>query len=96
VNQTTWQKASEWPLTISALAFLAAYAIPIIKTDLPSRPLKPLRGLLAIVDRADRRLGGLARSRFMLLVATGTFVDSANDDSGDGRPRKKHRADTYG
>jgi voltage-gated potassium channel len=36
VNQTTWQKASEWPLTISALAFLAAYAIPIINPDIPS------------------------------------------------------------
>jgi voltage-gated potassium channel len=35
VNQTTWQKASEWPLTISALAFLAAYAIPIINPDIP-------------------------------------------------------------
>ena len=35
VNQTNWQKASEWPLTISALAFLAAYAIPIINHDIP-------------------------------------------------------------
>jgi voltage-gated potassium channel len=35
VTQTTWQKATEWPLTISALAFLAAYAIPIINPDIP-------------------------------------------------------------
>jgi voltage-gated potassium channel len=32
-----WQKATEWPLTISALAFLAAHAIPIINPDIPSR-----------------------------------------------------------
>ena len=34
MNQTTWQKATEWPLTISALAFLVAYAIPIINPDI--------------------------------------------------------------
>ena len=37
MTQTTWQKATEWLLTISALAFLAAYAIPIINSDIPSR-----------------------------------------------------------
>jgi voltage-gated potassium channel len=37
MTQTTWQKATEWPLTISALAFLAAYATPIINPDIPSR-----------------------------------------------------------
>ena len=35
MTQTTWQKATEWPLTISALAFLAAYAIPIVNPDIP-------------------------------------------------------------
>jgi hypothetical protein len=30
-----WEKATEWPLTIAALAFLAAYAIPI-KPDIPA------------------------------------------------------------
>jgi len=30
-----WEKATEWPLTISALAFLAAYAIPIINPNIP-------------------------------------------------------------
>jgi voltage-gated potassium channel len=37
MTQTTWQRTTEWPLTISALAFLAAYAIPIINPDIPSR-----------------------------------------------------------
>src|SRR5829696_4573964 len=37
MTQTTWQKATEWPLTISALAFLAAHAIPIINPDIPFR-----------------------------------------------------------
>src|SRR5829696_5545290 len=35
MTETTWQKATEWPLTISALAFLGAYAIPIINPDIP-------------------------------------------------------------
>jgi voltage-gated potassium channel len=30
-----WEKAVDWPLTISALIFLAAYAVPIINPDVP-------------------------------------------------------------
>jgi voltage-gated potassium channel len=30
-----WEKATDWPLTISALLFLTAYAIPIIDPGLP-------------------------------------------------------------
>jgi voltage-gated potassium channel len=30
-----WEKAVDWPLTTSALIFLAAYAVPIINPDLP-------------------------------------------------------------
>lgn len=33
---TTWEKATEWPLTIAAIGFLAAYAIPIISPESPS------------------------------------------------------------
>lgn len=31
-----WEQRSEWPLAAAALAFLAAYAAPILATDLPS------------------------------------------------------------
>jgi voltage-gated potassium channel len=31
-----WEKLAEWPLTVAALAFLVAYAAPIIDTELPS------------------------------------------------------------
>ena len=32
-----WEKATDWPLTVAALAFLAAYAIPIINPDISPR-----------------------------------------------------------
>ena len=37
-NLTTeqWERATDVPLMVAALAFLAAYAIPILKPDLPS------------------------------------------------------------
>ena len=37
-NLTTeqWERATDMPLMVAALAFLAAYAIPILKPDLPS------------------------------------------------------------
>jgi voltage-gated potassium channel len=31
-----WEQATEWPLTAVALAFLAAYAWPILDPDLPA------------------------------------------------------------
>ena len=30
-----WERLTEWPLTAAAVAFLAAYAIPIIRPDVP-------------------------------------------------------------
>lgn len=32
---TRWERASEWPLTVAALAFLAAYAWPILDPSVP-------------------------------------------------------------
>ena len=52
--------------------------------------------MLVIIDRADRcQPVGLAQTRFMLLVASATFADSANDDSEDGQTRKNNRQETY-
>ena len=31
-----WERLTEWPLMAAAVAFLAAYAVPIIRPDLPS------------------------------------------------------------
>jgi voltage-gated potassium channel len=31
-----WEQATEWPLMIAAVAFLAAYAVPILDPGLPS------------------------------------------------------------
>ena len=31
-----WERATEWPLMIAAVVFLAAYAIPILDPDLPA------------------------------------------------------------
>ena len=31
-----WERVTEWPLTIAAIVFLAAYAVPILNPDLPS------------------------------------------------------------
>jgi len=30
-----WERASDWPLMIAAVVFLAAYAVPILHPDLP-------------------------------------------------------------
>jgi voltage-gated potassium channel len=30
-----WERWTNWPLTIASLAFLVAYALPIIRLDLP-------------------------------------------------------------
>jgi voltage-gated potassium channel len=31
-----WERATGWPLTVASLAFLAAYAVPIIRPDVPT------------------------------------------------------------
>ena len=35
VERERWDTLSEWPLVVAALAFLAAYAIPILHPGLP-------------------------------------------------------------
>jgi len=40
-----WERASEWPLMIAAVIFLAAYAVPILDPDLPSWLLDLCRSL---------------------------------------------------
>ena len=31
-----WERATEWPLMIAAIVFLATYAVPILDPDLPT------------------------------------------------------------
>jgi hypothetical protein len=40
-----WERVTEWPLTIAAIVFLAAYAIPILNPDLPTWLLDLCRSL---------------------------------------------------
>jgi voltage-gated potassium channel len=40
-----WERATEWPLRIAAVVFLAAYAVPILAPDLPSGLLDLCRWL---------------------------------------------------
>jgi hypothetical protein len=40
-----WERASEWPLMIAALVFLAAYAVPILDPNLPGWLLDLCRSL---------------------------------------------------
>jgi voltage-gated potassium channel len=40
-----WERGSEGPLMIAAVAFLAAYAVPILDLDLPSWLLDLCRSL---------------------------------------------------
>jgi len=35
-RRTEWERAAEWPLTLAALLFLAAYAYPILNPALPT------------------------------------------------------------
>jgi hypothetical protein len=60
-----WEKVTDWPLTIAAVVFLAAYATPILRPDLVS-PWPSVCGLVAwgtwalfVVDYVAR----LARAR---------------------------------
>lgn len=75
-----WERVAEWPLMVAAVAFLAAYAVPILDPDLPSWVLDLCRwlswitwGLFAIdlvvrLSLADERLRYLARHWYDVLV----------------------------
>jgi voltage-gated potassium channel len=75
-----WERASEWPLMIAAVVFLAAYALPILNPDLPSWLLDLCRSLswitwgifvIDIVIRlvlADGRMRYLVRHWYDVLV----------------------------
>jgi voltage-gated potassium channel len=75
-----WERASEWPLMVAAVVFLAAYAVPILDPDLPSWLLDLCRSLswitwgIFVVDivvrlfLADERLRYLVRHWYDVLV----------------------------
>jgi len=75
-----WERATEWPLMIAAIVFLAAYAVPILNPDLPAPLLDLCRWLswiawvIFVVDfvvrltLADQRLRYLIRHWYDVLV----------------------------
>jgi voltage-gated potassium channel len=75
-----WEQATEWPLTVAAVVFLAAYAVPILDRGLPSwlielcRWLSWITWLIFIGDLvvrlylADERLRYLVRHWYDVLV----------------------------
>ena len=75
-----WERATDWPLIIAGLIFLAAYAIPILRPDLPRGLIEVCRWLtlitwaIFIVDfvvrvfLADRRLRYVLRHWYDALV----------------------------
>ena len=75
-----WERASEWPLMVAAVVFLAAYAVPILDPDLSSWLLDLCRSLswitwgIFVVDivvrlfLADERLRYLVRHWYDVLV----------------------------
>jgi voltage-gated potassium channel len=75
-----WERASELPLMIAAVAFLAAYAVPILHPDLSSWLLSSCRSLSWITWRifvvdilvrlflADERVRYLVRYWYDVLV----------------------------
>ena len=75
-----WERATEWPLMIAAIVFLAAYAVPILNPDLPAPLLDLCRWLswiawvIFVVDfvvrltLADERLRYLVRHWYDVLV----------------------------
>jgi voltage-gated potassium channel len=75
-----WERATDWPLMVAAVVFLAAYAVPILAPDLPSWLLDLCRCLswitwgIFIVDivvrlaLADQRLRYLVRHWYDVLV----------------------------
>jgi voltage-gated potassium channel len=80
VLRRRWEQATEWPLMIAALVFLAAYAVPILNSDLPGWLLYLCRSLswvtwgIFVVDfavrlfLADERLCYLVRHWYDVLV----------------------------
>jgi voltage-gated potassium channel len=72
MNEVQWSKAADWPLTIAALAFLTAYAVPILVPSLPA-PWPQVADVTAqgcwaifLVDYAVRALLTHDRRRFVL------------------------------
>jgi hypothetical protein len=75
-----WEKATDWPLMVAAVVFLAAYALPVLDPDLPTWLLDFCRWLswitwgIFIIDLvlrlalADERLRYLGRHWYDLLV----------------------------
>ena len=75
-----WERATDWPLIVAGLIFLAAYAIPILRPDLPRGLIEVCRWLtlitwaIFIVDfvvrvfLADRRLRYVLRHWYDALV----------------------------
>jgi voltage-gated potassium channel len=75
-----WEQATDWPLMVAAVVFLAAYAVPVLAQDLPTWLLDLCRWLIWItwgifvVDiavrlaLADERLRYLARHWYDVLV----------------------------
>jgi voltage-gated potassium channel len=75
-----WEEATNWPLMIAAVIFLAAYALPVLDPDLPTWLLDLCRWLswitwgVFVVDLvvrlalADERLRYLVRHWYDLLV----------------------------
>ena len=75
-----WERATDWPLMVAAVVFLAAYAVPVLAPDLPTWLLDSCRWLVWItwgtfvVDivvrlaLADERLRYLLRHWYDVLV----------------------------
>src|SRR5215217_4347212 len=75
-----WERATNWPLMVAAVIFLAAYALPVLDPDLPTRLLDLCRWLswitwgIFVVDLvvrlalADKRLRYLGRHWYDLVV----------------------------
>jgi voltage-gated potassium channel len=75
-----WEQATEWPLMIAAVVFLAVYAVPILNPDLPGWLLYACRSLswvtwgVFVLDfavrlfLADERLPYLIRHWYDVLV----------------------------
>lgn len=67
-----WERKAEWPLTVLAVVFLAAYAWPIVRPDLPEFWAAACRDMgwvvwaLFVVDYAVRFVLSESRSRFVV------------------------------
>ena len=77
-----WERASEWPLMVAAVVFLAAYAVPILHPDLPSWLLGLCRALswitwgLFVVDIVVRLVLADQRVRYLVISAGGRALDA--------------------